>query len=573
MLKVFFDRPDLLIEELVTEAVAIAVLLTIFLLRQRHVSRWIRAAERGLGRIARRRGLSITLIGLLALGASATLSLVGRMPQPLYHDEFSYLLAADTFAHGRLSNPPHPLWVHFENMHIIQAPTYASKYPPAQGLMLALGQVIVGHPMVGVWMSTGLACAAVYWMLLAWLPPWWAILGSLLAALHPGILLLWGQSYWGGNVAVMGGALVFGGVRRIVRRPRGRDAALLGVGLAVLANSRPYEGLLATFPVAVVLLVWMLGKNGPAVQVSIKRIVLPIFMILAVTGVAIGFYNLCVTGDPLRMPYLVHEATYSMAPIFLWQDARPEPTYRHESLRFHQVRALTYYTEQRSVWGLTTGAVEKAKELWKFYQGAHGLRLVLTVPLLLLPWVLRERWPRFALLTCGVLLAGMALSTWVKPHYAAPITALVCALMLQGMRHLRVWRWHGRPMGRLMVWTICLVAAGSFIVAFAQRLRDKSPGQESERARIMGQLTQDGRRHLVLVPQGPLHRVYWKRPQEWLYNQADIDGANILWAREMELAQNRKLLEYFKDREVWLLEVDQDHSPAKLVPYRIESRP
>jgi hypothetical protein len=254
MLKFFFDRADLVIEEVATEAIAIAVVLTILYLAGRHASIWIHAAERGLGYVARRRGLSVTIIGLLALGCSAAFSLVGHIPNPLVHDEFSNLLAADTFAHGRLTNPTHPLWVHFESMHIIQQPTYASKYPPGQGLIMAAGQVIAGHPIVGVWISTALASAALCWMLFAWLPPRWAILGSLVAALHPSILIQWGQSYWGGAVAMMGGALVFGAMRRIMRRPRVRDATLLGVGLAVLTNSRPYEGLVASLPVAVVLL-------------------------------------------------------------------------------------------------------------------------------------------------------------------------------------------------------------------------------------------------------------------------------------------------------------------------------
>jgi hypothetical protein len=103
-----------------------------------------------------------------------------------------------------------------------------------------------------------------------------------------------------------------------MRWPRGRDALLMGVGLALLANSRPYEGLVISVPVAVLLLTWMVGKSGPTAQVSIKRIGLPICGVLAMAGGAMGFYNWRVTGDALRMPYQVHEKTYGVAPVFLW---------------------------------------------------------------------------------------------------------------------------------------------------------------------------------------------------------------------------------------------------------------
>ena len=304
--------------------------------------RAFRAARRGIARLAAHPRLTVLSAGALGFLLSAGLSLM-KPPVPHIHDEFSYLLAADTFAHGRVANPTPRQWVHFETFQVIFEPTYASKYPPAQGIMLAVGQVLTGRPLVGVWLSVGLAAAAITWMLQGWVARRWAAWGGLLAAVQLSLygtsqidfspVGYWSQSYWGGAVAATGGALLFGAIRRIMRRPRITDALLLGVGLVILANSRPFEGFVSSFPVGVLLLVWMLRKGHPPLRVLIGRVVVPLLTVLLPAGAAMAYYNARVTGDPLLFPYELHERTYSTVPLFLWQPPRPHQEQNHALIR------------------------------------------------------------------------------------------------------------------------------------------------------------------------------------------------------------------------------------------------
>ena len=524
--------------------------------------RWFRVANRAVYRLARHRSLSVTLVGVCSFAICAALSVFVQMPQPSVHDEFSYLLAADTFAHGRLTNPTHPMWVHFESMHIIQQPTYASKYPPGQGLMLAAGQVISGYPIVGVWLSTALGCAAICWMLMGWLPPRWALLGGLFAIIHP-LILGWSQNYWGGAVAMTGGALILGAFRRIVRHPRTRNALVMGIGMAILANSRPYEGLILSVILIAGLLWWMRSSESPTLRISLKRIALPIIIVLSITAGAMGFYNQRVTDNPLLMPYMVHEATYAVTPNFIWQKVRPEPNYRYKEIRdLHTDFELSFYKQQHSVAGLAVWSTVKVLSLTISYFSLAGLLLpIVAIPLA----VQRNRWVRFALLTGGLFVVALLPATYFQLHYAAPITGLVILLSIQSMRHMKLWHWKGWRTGQFMIGVSVLLCIASFVIFWTLHVRASHLDNLGvQRARILAELNRDEKRHLVIVRYSPNHSVH----NEWVFNEANIDRAKVVWARDMDADRNRELLNYFKDRQVWLLTVDGE--PPELIPYPLQ---
>ncbi|HKR95218.1 MAG TPA: hypothetical protein VJW55_07655, partial [Candidatus Angelobacter sp.] len=305
---------------------------------------WFAGMEPSLVKLANRRLLAVVAIGLLAISLRLALLPILPIPVPEVHDEYSHLLLADTLAHGRLANPTHPMWIHFETFHENWRPTYASMYYPGHALFLAFGQVVLGNPFWGVVLSSGLMCAAICWALQGWMPPGWALLGAFLAVIRLGTFSYWANSYWGGTVSALGGALVLGALPRIKNYRRPRDAFFLGLGMAILAITRPYEGIFFCLPIAIVLIIWSRRQKDAPLKTLLARIAVPAIVTLLAGLLWLGYYFWRVTGSPFTTPYQVNMRTYGLM-YFPWEKIRPVQFHHPEMQKFYRGAAVVGFYE------------------------------------------------------------------------------------------------------------------------------------------------------------------------------------------------------------------------------------
>ena len=529
---------------------------------------WFARLEAMGTRFAERKVAAPVALAFSVILVRAAMLPVHPIPHPVVADEFSHLLLADTLAHGRLANPPHAHWRSFESLHVIPQPTYSSMYFPGPALLLWLGQVTTGEPWWGLLTGMGALCGLVCWALQAWFPARWALLGGILTALHIGLLSYWVDSYWGGTFAALGSALVFGSLARLMKQrkagwPATGLSLAMAVGVGMLANSRPYEGLVLCVPVAGWLAWWLFKGRGLAARLI--RCALPMAVMLVLIGAGMGLYLKAVTGNPLKLPYAVNQERYGWPLTLKWTKAVTVEHDRPEFAAYYQ-----YEVEQRghfdSVAQFVGSLVSRLQADWRLFVGP-----ALTIPCLFLPVVWRKRRLRFPMVAGAVAIAGVCAIPHF-PHYMSPAFIPITAVWVESYRHLRQGHGERRQLGLRLsraIPLILLAMVGLRVAAGPLHLMAltfggytswccSNPGTIHQ-SWVERQLPPG--RHLLLVRYQADHK--WMN--DWVHNQADIDGARVAWARELGGEADAKLIRYFKDRRVWL--VEPDIVPPRLTPY------
>lgn len=519
----------------------------------------------------------IAISFLVSFAISAIWAANNGLPLPLIHDEHSRVLQAKTFLEGRLTNPTPAMADHFETFHVLQRPTYTSKYPPADAAMFALGGLLTDHLIVGSWLAIAFGCAAIAWMLAGFVPLRWALFGGLVTAFHSAVLG-WSESFMGGGVAMAGGALVVGGAIRTARKPGAWNAILMAIGMALLANSRPWEGLVLTILVVGALTVRIALRPPASWKTIVTRAILPLVIVGGATLAWMGWYDFVVTGHTLRLPYVAYQKTHSRMGLFAWSSRNPDAsrTLPPEMLE-HQEWELGLWQHYQTL----RGALRVSRFHFFFYAKeavrlvrttrpptswrpiVRAFQYVLVLPLLALPWVIRRR--RIgALAAAGIVLflAGELVAVSFDDQYVAPAVALAAIVFTACFRVLRTIRFRAIPIGRVVANTtlvgmlLMIPAATIWPPRYGATLRRYM----KERNAVAARLERMPGKDLVIVHYRPDHDFHI----DVVYNGPDLGRAPVIWARDLGAKRNRELVEFEKDRLAWLYEPDE--TPPRLTP-------
>ncbi|HXU21043.1 MAG TPA: hypothetical protein VN788_10715 [Verrucomicrobiae bacterium] len=509
---------------------------------------WFSGIEAWFQSLARRRILTAILLALLPLVLRLTVLPSEGVPIPRVEDEFEHLLVADTLLHGRLANPPHSNPDFFEAVYVLQRPAYSSIYPIGIGISLAIGRLLFGHPWGGVLLFVSLMCAGVYWMLLNWVSPGWALIGGVIAIMSFGPTSNWTNSYWCGGAAAFAGCLIFGALPRLIDNSQAFYGLVLGLGLSYAFLIRPFETILAAPCLVIFGFLYRHGISWVHFRPKLMFVALGL-----VPGVLItALHNHAVTGKYSELPYALSRIEYGVPQTLSFQRAAvPE-----HALTPEQTEAYEFQKKDHDSIATLSGWAGSLPGHFSVVRAYLGIAL--TPLLLVLPFCRFDRQLGWILSSIGLVIVGGSFYAYSQSHYVAPIIGIFFLLGIVTMKRLNEFRW-GRTAVRLfLTLAIChfitlyaLFAAGNSIPAITGKHKNLTSNADvvtsDPRSRIIDRLRRVGGDHLVFVK----YVGHNPRHIQWIHNRADVDSSRIIWARDLGTQADMHLIQHYPSRAAW----------------------
>ncbi len=266
----------------------------------------------------------LCVVGVVSFGMSWRTGLNFAALPPAYHDEYSYLIQAETYLHGRWANPeftPQPEL--FDQVHVLNEGQFASRYFPGTGAWIA-PFLALGNPWLGHQVAQALCAMLIFLVGRELSNNGTGLLAGLLFALSPG-LILFSNLLLAHHPTMLGLCLFLWAFLRGNRTGSLTCWLLAGCGLSFAMLCRPMTAAAFGLPFGIVFAVWWFTGKETRQYSDVSSTTT--FMVRTRSALALGLplvlgflivfiSNKQITGSYTRTPYELYLDTYTPRHVY-----------------------------------------------------------------------------------------------------------------------------------------------------------------------------------------------------------------------------------------------------------------